>query len=293
MNHSDDPQVQITEFVIAYIKSIGLPTAKLEFRPLPGDGSRRLFWRITTPKSGTRFIAMENVPTDTILERENFAYLKIGTHLFQKGLPVPEIHRFDLTNGWFIMEDMGDNSLQEAVSSQKSRIPLYERVVEILFRLQIEGPQGFDAKWCYQTQRFDHSVMRRYEADYFRDAFLCHYLGMKKDWPELEVPFNHLADTASKAFSIVIFRRRISWSLMAKSAFSTGKADVSDHFPMILPLYSSIPIRVSLLTKRTKFINTICNSSATINPHGSIPLKDIFRTWLSREISKSWAPFHI
>jgi aminoglycoside/choline kinase family phosphotransferase len=225
MNHSDDPQVQITEFVIAYIKSIGLPTAKLEFRPLPGDGSRRLFWRITTPKSGTRFIAMENVPTDTILERENFAYLKIGTHLFQKGLPVPEIHRFDLTNGWFIMEDMGDNSLQEAVSSQKSRIPLYERVVEILFRLQIEGPQGFDAKWCYQTQRFDHSVMRRYEADYFRDAFLCHYLGMKKDWPELEVPFNHLADTASKADNHFFLHR----DFQAKNIMVTdGKIGILD-----------------------------------------------------------------
>ncbi len=199
MNHSYGPQALLTEFVITHIKSIGLPTEKLEFLPLPGDGSKRLFWRMTSPESGTSLIAMENVPSDAILERENFAYLMIGKHLFQKGLPVPEIYRFDLTNGWFIIEDLGDNSLQKTVSSQKSRIPLYERVVEILFRLQMEGSKGFSVEWCYQTQRYDHSVMRRYEADYFRDSFLCHYLGMKKDWPELEAPFSHLADTASKA----------------------------------------------------------------------------------------------
>ncbi len=207
MNHPDGPGNQITEFIRAFLKSIGLPTKKLECRLLPGDGSRRLFWRILLPKSGTSFIAMENAPTDAISRRENLAYLRIGMHLFKKDLPVPEIHQFDLANGWFIMEDMGDRSLKEVVSSQKSRVPLYEKVAEILFRLQIEGSQAFDTEWCYQTQTYDHFVMRRYEADYFRDAFLCNYLGLKKDWPELEDPFNHLAETASMADSHFFLHR--------------------------------------------------------------------------------------
>lgn len=97
------------------------------------------------------------------------------------------------------MEDMGDSSLQDTVSLQKSRIPFYEEVIEILFRLQTKGSEGFETEWCYQTERYDQFVMRRYEADYFRDAFLCNYLGLKKDWPELEAPFNYLAATASRA----------------------------------------------------------------------------------------------
>ncbi len=41
--------------------------------------------------------------------------------------------------------------------------------------------------------------MRRYEADYFRDAFLSSYLGLTRDWSELEGPFDHLAEMASRA----------------------------------------------------------------------------------------------
>ena len=34
---------------------------------------------------------------------------------------------------------------------------------------------------------------------FFRVAFLCRYLGLKRKWPELERPFNHLAEMASSA----------------------------------------------------------------------------------------------
>jgi aminoglycoside/choline kinase family phosphotransferase len=41
--------------------------------------------------------------------------------------------------------------------------------------------------------------MRVYEANYFRDAFLRRYLRLKADWPELDVPFEHLIEMASAA----------------------------------------------------------------------------------------------
>jgi aminoglycoside/choline kinase family phosphotransferase len=123
----------------------------------------------------------------------------IGRHLFAKGLPIPEIHRYDLEKGWFILRDCGDRNLQDLVRHSRDRIPVYEKVVEILFRLQIEGSQGFDPAWCCQTGRYDQRVMRAYEANYFRDAFLRKYLRLKADWPELEVPFEHLIEVASAA----------------------------------------------------------------------------------------------
>jgi len=70
--------------------------------------------------------------------------------------------------------------------------------VEILFRLQTEGSIGFDTSWTCQTERYDFEVMHHFESDYFREAFLHGYLGLKKDWPELEGPFNHLAERAMK-----------------------------------------------------------------------------------------------
>jgi aminoglycoside/choline kinase family phosphotransferase len=207
MTHSKNPDARLRELIAAFLKDIGLATKKVRFHSLPSDGSKRLFWRIFPSKTGTSFIVMENVPADDFARRENLAYLMIGKHLFQKGLPIPEIHRFDLGNGWFILQDMGDRSLQEAAKLQQNRIPIYEKVIELLFRVQTEGSGDFKTEWCCQTEKYDRSVMRHYESDYFRDSFLCNYLGLKKDWPELEEPFNHLAEIASRADSHFFLHR--------------------------------------------------------------------------------------
>jgi hypothetical protein len=105
------------------------------------------------------------------------------------------------------MEDMGNTRLQDLVASGSDPLPTYEKVLERLFRLQIEGARDFDTKWCCQTEKYDHVVMRKYEADYFREAFLYHYLGLKREWPELEPPFVHLAQTASRADNNLFLHR--------------------------------------------------------------------------------------
>ena len=97
------------------------------------------------------------------------------------------------------MEDLGDRNLQDLVVSGEDPLPTYEKVLCQLLRLQIEGADDFDTAWCCQTARYDQNVMLRYEAEYFKNAFLCRYLGLKKEWPELEPVFHYLAETASRA----------------------------------------------------------------------------------------------
>jgi aminoglycoside/choline kinase family phosphotransferase len=189
----------VKDFVYSFLRDRGVDLDGVSFQPLRGDGSKRAFWRITLPLPESCFIAMVNPPNDHASNRENFAYLMIGKHLHKKGIPVPEIYSSNLKYGWFIMEDMGRTSLQDLVSSINDTLPIYEELLEHLFRLQIAGVDDFDPAWCSQTQRYDRNVMRGYEANYFRDAFLRLYLGLKDEWPELEVPFNHLSETASKA----------------------------------------------------------------------------------------------
>jgi len=207
MTPSNHPGAPMTQFIGTFLTEIGVSAKKMSLFSIPSDGSNRLFWRILPPQSGISFIAMENAPTDDISRRENLSYLRIGRYLHKKGLPVPEIHRSDLSMGWFILEDFGDRNLQEMASFHEGRINLYEKVVKTLLRFQIEGSQGFNPNWCYQTGKYDDVVMRRYESDYFRDSFLCNYLGMKRDWSELEGPFNHLAETASEAESHFFLHR--------------------------------------------------------------------------------------
>ena len=185
--------------IVEFLKQKDQATENLSFQRLPGDGSRRIFWRITSQRSNISLIAMANPPADDAARRENLAYLMIGKHLRSKGAPLPEIYRHDLETGWFIMEDMGHMNLQDLVSSGEDPLPAYEKVLQNLFRLQTEGAKDFDPKWCCQTERYDRTVMLTYEAYYFRDAFLGRYLGLKEEWPELEAAFSHLAEKATRA----------------------------------------------------------------------------------------------
>ena len=208
-----EPASGIAAFVREFL---GQPAV---FAPIPGDGSKRIFWRIGDPKSGISHIAVENAPTDDFSKRENAAYLHIGRHLRDKGLPLPEICRFDLDRGWFIMEDFGDVSLQNACLNVKDRLPLYLPVVEILFQQQTKGSEGFNTAWTCQTETYDQLVMRRYEVDYFKEAFLRNYLGLRKEGPGLESSFELLIEEASKARDRFFLHR----DFQSRNIMITGK----------------------------------------------------------------------
>ncbi len=213
MVDSRDPASGITAFVQEFLGESAV------FSPIAGDGSKRIFWRIRISESSPSYIAMENAPTDDFLKKENVAYLSIGRHLRDKGLPLPEIYRFDLDKGWFIMEDFGDVSLQTACQRAKERLPFYLPVVEILFQQQTEGSEGFNTAWTCQTEKYDRFVMRRYEVDYFKEAFLGAYLGLRKERPGLESNFEHLIEEASKAEGRFFLHR----DFQSRNIMITGK----------------------------------------------------------------------
>jgi N-acetylmuramate 1-kinase len=189
----------IHDFISLFLNSKGLSIENFDINSIAGDGSIRIFNRIESVDTGERFIIMENKPSTEYLKKENMAYLMIGRHLLGKGLPMPKIYSYDLDNGWFILEDMGDIKLQNEVSQRDDSHGLLENVIHLLFKMQIEGAEGFKKEWCCQTEKYDQFVMRRYESDYFRDSFLSNYLGIKSNWPELEGPFDHISQIASTA----------------------------------------------------------------------------------------------
>jgi aminoglycoside/choline kinase family phosphotransferase len=197
----------LTDFIKSFLKDAGLPFMDYRSGPIAGDGSKRSFMRIIPPHTGNTYVVMENFPANEYLAKENSAYLMINKHLFNKGLPVPEIYRFDLAHGWFIIEDMGDRSLQDYALRNKERASLYEKTIDILFQFQIEGARDFNTDWCYQTRIYDESVMRRDEADYFRDSFLSNYLGMRMDWGKLDIQFDYLCSMASRADNQFLLHR--------------------------------------------------------------------------------------
>jgi N-acetylmuramate 1-kinase len=203
MQHPDahgSAEEGILAFAASFMENRGVPRPReLDAVPLPADGSRRAFFRIRPRHAPLSLIAVENPPTTSFFRRENVAYLEIGDHLRRRGVPVPEILDRDLDRGWFLVEDLGETRLQDAMSSGIGFGGLAEEVLEALFHMQTQGAVGFDPAWCCQTARYDRGLMRRYESDYFREAFLEGYLALDRVRDELEGPFEHLSAMASGA----------------------------------------------------------------------------------------------
>lgn len=189
--------MNLKNFVQSYIHDTYIVTKRFSWKRLPGDGSKRIFYRLSNNQDS--FIVMANPSTQGNAEKENNSYLKIGEHLFRKGIPVACIYRYDLEQGWFIMEDLGKISLQEVALKSSNRIDIYTRVIELLIQIQLNGKQDFNPEWCYHTKRYDRFIMEKFESDYFLTYFLKGLHGLKQNFSELKSTFTYLSYQASLA----------------------------------------------------------------------------------------------
>lgn len=189
--------MDLNGFVQSYIDETYPAGSEFAWRRLPSDGSKRAFYRLKGAQDS--FIVMEHLPLERAAEKENFSYLRIGEHLLSKGIPVARIFRYDLQHGWFIMEDLGNRNLQEMVLSSENRIDFYKRVLELLVKLQIEGRDDFNPRWCAQTKHYDRFVMEKHESEYFFTYFVQGFLGLDKELAVFRGSFTHLSHQGSLA----------------------------------------------------------------------------------------------
>ncbi len=215
--------MDLKEFVKSYIDDTYTDNREFQWTRLPGDGSRRIFYRLSNNQGS--FVVMANPPVEGNAEKENISYLKIGKHLYGKGVPVACFYRYDLHRGWFIMEDLGQEHLQEIAISSNDCIGIYNRVIELLIKMQLEGREGFNPDWCYQTGRYDRLVMERFESGYFLTYFLKGLLGLKHDLSGLKPCFEHLAQRASLADSNFFLHRDFQSRNLTVSGDRIGVVD--------------------------------------------------------------------
>src|SRR5882762_6142727 len=75
--------------------------------------------------SGRKIIRLANEKHRAIVmlygvREENVAFLELSKHFRRHGLPVPEIYAEDLTHGAYLEEDLGDTTLFEFLSKNRS-----------------------------------------------------------------------------------------------------------------------------------------------------------------------------
>jgi aminoglycoside/choline kinase family phosphotransferase len=148
-------------------------TPALNMTPLQGQlgGSGRNIIRLSTSQQSAIGI-LYNV------REENAAFLEFSRHFRRHGLPVPEIYGEDLSQGAYLEEDLGETTLFEFLSKNRSGeniapqvVEAYRKVVAELPRFQIEAGRDLNYKVCYPRASFDRQSIS-WDLNYFKYYFL-------------------------------------------------------------------------------------------------------------------------
>jgi aminoglycoside/choline kinase family phosphotransferase len=152
--------------------------------------------------SGRRIIRLVGESRSAIgilydVREENVAFLEFSRHFHKHGLPVPEIYGEALDQGAYIEEDLGDTSLFEFLSKNRTGesiapevVEAYRRVIATLPRFQIEAGRDLNYKVCYPRGSFDRQSIS-WDLNYFKYYFL-RLAGIPFSEQALEDDFNRL-----------------------------------------------------------------------------------------------------
>ena len=148
-------------------------TPAAQVRPLQGQlgGSGRNIIRLTSGKVSAIGIVYH-------VREENVAFLEFSRHFRRHGLPVPEIYAEDLNQGAYLEEDLGDTTLFEFLSKNRTGdniappvVEAYRKAVSVLPRFQIEAGRDLNYKVCYPRGSFDRQSIT-WDLNYFKYYFL-------------------------------------------------------------------------------------------------------------------------
>ncbi len=177
-------------------------------QPLAADGSDRRFFRLQRRRTACICLFQPEPPGSPVTENDSYYF--IGQHLRRQGLPVPEVFEYCREEGWFLVEDLGETSLQTAylaAAGSEGRLDLYRQAVALLVQMQVQGSEGFSPHWCFDTPYYDANLAYTRECQYFVAAFLERYLPGGFDQAALEADFAHLLARALEPGPVVLLHR--------------------------------------------------------------------------------------
>jgi aminoglycoside/choline kinase family phosphotransferase len=154
--------------------------------------------------SGRKIIRLANDRASAVgilygVREENVAFLEFSKHFRRYCLPVPEIYAEDLDYGAYLEEDLGDTSLFEFLSKNRSGefiapvvVEAYRKAVGVLPRFQVEAARDLDYGFCYPIASFDRQSIA-WDLNYCKYYFL-RLAGIPFNERALQNDFDRLTD---------------------------------------------------------------------------------------------------
>ncbi len=175
----------------------------LELRPVAGDASFRRYFRTSGAAGAGSWIAMDAPPENEPLQ----AFLSVNAHLRKADVHVPEIRAKNETDGFLLLEDLGDEQYLSRLNDE-SADSLYSDAIDALLRVQAL-PRG-------PLPLYDEKQLRL-ELDRFTDWYLARHLDWsvsEEDRSMLEETWRELIDHALEQPRVVTHRDYHSRNLM-------------------------------------------------------------------------------
>ncbi|RMF94411.1 MAG: hypothetical protein D6734_07835 [Candidatus Schekmanbacteria bacterium] len=158
-------------------KLFRLPPKAPSYFLLKGDASERNFVRI-------KYYEKSQIKNSILMiypNREDNSlkdYLDIQRLLKNHKLPVPEVFAFSIEDAVALLEDLGDQTLLQALSRHPEEIDsLYVEAIEILARMQSSLNVGKEESIAFK-RKFD-TEKYLYELNFFRKNYIENLLGKK------------------------------------------------------------------------------------------------------------------
>src|SRR5256885_8745924 len=154
--------------------------------------------------SGRRIVRLQGDSARAIgivygVREENVAFIEFSRHFRRHGLPVPEIYAEDLAHNAYLEEDLGDTTLFEFLSKNRTGeniapqvVEAYRKVVAVLPRFQVEAGRDLNYKVCYPIASFDRQSIA-WDLNYFKYYFL-RLAGIPFNEQALEDDFGRLTE---------------------------------------------------------------------------------------------------
>jgi aminoglycoside/choline kinase family phosphotransferase len=154
--------------------------------------------------SGRQLVRLTNGKIKAIgvlynVREENVAFLEFSKYFRRHSLPVPEIYASDLDQGAYLEEDLGETTLFEFLSANRTgqniaapAVEAYRKVIAVLPRFQVEVSRGLNYNLCYPRSSFDRQSIA-WDLNYFKYYFL-RLAGVPFNEQALEDDFSRLTE---------------------------------------------------------------------------------------------------
>lgn len=156
--------------------TLGLDVAAEKIVRLHGDASYRTYYRVFL-SDGRTFIIMQmpkgkSSASEEITNYEGkpdeLPFINIAKYLSGRDVPVPKVYHYDEGDKLMLLEDLGDDSLANALcnADDASTLTWYKRAIDLLFEIQSKTKDDSSGKCIAFKRSFDDTLLN-WEFDHF------------------------------------------------------------------------------------------------------------------------------